>query len=252
MQCRVCAGGNHRVMRDHQNRFVVLADQLVDKSHDLIGALAVQVAGGLIAKQEGRVRDDGPRDGDALFLPPGKLPRIVIHAVGEIDDTESGFHVFAPLRLRELGQQQRKLDVLKRREHGNQVVHLKNKADMARSPVREFAPRHVRDFVTVNSNAAGGGYVETTEKIEQRGLAGAAGTHESDKVTLVHIEIETLEDLNIFASSAVGLVQPANSHEAGRTAVSIHSNHIQLLLSDFNLATLVQTFRPLDHQGVAR
>src|SRR6266851_6997229 len=251
MQCRVCARGDDRVVRDHQNGFVVLADQLIDEGHDFIGALAVQVARGLIAKQESRVRDDGARDGDALFLSAGKLPRIVIHAVGEIDDGESGFHVLAALRLGKLGQEQRKLDVLKRREHGDEVVHLENKTDVAGAPLRQLAARHVRNFVTVDGDAARGGHVETTQEIEQRGLAGAAGPHKRDEVTLVDVEIQALENLDFFAAAAVSLVQTANLDEAGRTTISIDSDHAWLLLTDFNFFTIVQTFRPLDDQGVA-
>src|SRR5712691_8699603 len=192
MQRRVRARGNYGIVRDHQNRFVVLADQLVNEGHDFIRALAVQVAGGLIAKQESRVRDNGASNGDALLLPAGKLARIVMHAIGQIDDAERGFHVLAALRFRELGEQQWKLDVLIGGEHGNQVVHLKYETDVASAPLRKLARGHVRDFVAVNSDAASRGHVEAAEKIEQRGLAGAAGAHESHKVTLVDVEIQAL------------------------------------------------------------
>ncbi len=87
MQCRVCACGNNRVVRDHQNRFVVLADQLIDEGHDFIGALAVQVAGGLVAEEERGVGDYGASDSDALLLSAGELARVVMHAIGQIETT---------------------------------------------------------------------------------------------------------------------------------------------------------------------
>jgi hypothetical protein len=62
--------------------------------------------------------------------------------------------VLAPLGLRELGQQQRKFDVLERRQHRNQVVHLKNESHVPRAPLRQFARRHVRDFIAVHGDAA--------------------------------------------------------------------------------------------------
>src|SRR5213079_1455018 len=124
MQCGVCTRGNNRVMRDHQNRFIVLADQLIDEGHDFIGALAVQVAGGLVAEQEGGVGNYGASDSAALLLSAGELTGVVMHAIGQIDDAKSGFDVLAAIRFGQLGQEKRKLDVLIGGEHGNEVVHL--------------------------------------------------------------------------------------------------------------------------------
>src|SRR5713226_8764514 len=145
--------------------------------------------------------------------------------------TPSAVYVLAALRFRELGQQQWKLDVLIGGEHGNQVVHLKYETDVASAPLRKLARGHVRDFVAVNSDAAGRGNVKSAEQIEQCGLAGAAGAHESHKVTLVHVKIQALQHLNFLAAAAVGLVQSANFDEAGRTTIAIDSYH-PLLLTD--------------------
>src|SRR5947208_15286754 len=90
MQCGVCTRGNNRVMRDHQNRFIVLADQLIDEGHDFIGALAVQVAGGLVAEQEGGGGNYGASDSDALLLSAGRLTGVVMHAIGPLDGSQSG------------------------------------------------------------------------------------------------------------------------------------------------------------------
>ena len=78
---------------------------------DLVGALAVEVAGGLVAQQEGRVGHDRARDRDALLLPARELTREVVHAVLEAHDPERRLDVLAPLRLRERREQQRQLDV---------------------------------------------------------------------------------------------------------------------------------------------
>ena len=124
-------------------------------SHDFVGALAVQVAGRLVAEQESRVGDDGAGNGDALLLSAGELARIMIHALGEADDAERGFNVLAPLGFGELGEEQRQLDVLKGREHGDEVVHLEDEADVACAPLGELTGGHVRDFVASDGDAAG-------------------------------------------------------------------------------------------------
>ena len=62
--------------------------ELLEQREDLVGALAIEVAGGLVGDDDGRVVDDGARDGDALLLPARELPRVVAHAVLEADDAE--------------------------------------------------------------------------------------------------------------------------------------------------------------------
>ena len=77
-----------------------------EKIEDLLTALAVEIASGLVAEEQGRVADDGARDTDSLFLATGELPRIVTRAVGEPDDVECGGDVMATLGTAETGEKQ--------------------------------------------------------------------------------------------------------------------------------------------------
>ena len=95
--------------------------------------LRVEVAGRLVGDEDGRVGDDGARDGDALLLAAGELPRVVVHAVVEADDVAAPSRRARAARFFEsLREQQRQLDVLERGEHRDQVVHLEDEADVAR------------------------------------------------------------------------------------------------------------------------
>src|SRR5579864_107116 len=250
MERGVSARRNHGVVRHHQNGFAVLAHKLLDERHDLVGALSVEIAGGLVAKQERRVRNNGAGDSHALLLTSGKLPRVVIHAVSQADHRECRLHVLAALRAGEFGQKQRKLDVLISRENGNEVIHLENESHVPRPPVRELAPGHMRDFVAVHGDATCGRHVQAAEEVEQGGLAGAAGAHERDKVTLVYIQLKPLEHLNFFSTAAVGFVQAADADEALRIAASINTYHALLLLAEFDFVTIMQTLWPFDEDRI--
>src|SRR5215467_10084059 len=103
MQRGVRARRDDRVVRDHQNGFAVLAHELFDERHDFVGALAVEVAGRLVAKEESWVRNNSASDRHALFLTSGKLPRVMMHAVGEADDGERSLHVLPAVRTGKLG-----------------------------------------------------------------------------------------------------------------------------------------------------
>src|ERR1700677_5195277 len=91
--------GGGWVMGDHQNGLAVFLREASEQVENLIGALAVEVAGGLVAEQESGGSNNRAGDGDALFLSAGKLARIVIHTVAETYDSQGGFHVLAPLGL---------------------------------------------------------------------------------------------------------------------------------------------------------
>ena len=52
----------------------------------------------------------------------------------EADDGESGLHMRAALRLGEVGEQQRQLHILKRGEHGDEVIHLEDEPNVASAP----------------------------------------------------------------------------------------------------------------------
>ena len=94
-------------MRDHQDGFAIFLHEPDDEAHDFVGALAVQVTGGLVAQEEGRVGDDGAGDGYALFLSARELARVVVHAIAETHDVECGFDVLAAVGFREIREQER-------------------------------------------------------------------------------------------------------------------------------------------------
>ena len=74
------------VMGDHDNCLAVFAIEQFEQIENLVGGLAVEIAGGLVANQYARVGDDGPGDGDALLLPAGEFAGFVAGAVGQTDD----------------------------------------------------------------------------------------------------------------------------------------------------------------------
>ena len=140
MQHHVRAGGNQRVVRDHQDGLVVFAHQFLNERHDFIGALAVKVAGGLVAEEKGGIGDDGAGDGDTLLLSAGELAGKMTRRGRGSPTMESAASTCSRRADRErLREEQRKLNILVRREHRNEVVHLKDKPDVAGAPFGELA-----------------------------------------------------------------------------------------------------------------
>src|SRR5262245_14374644 len=221
-----------RVVGDHQRGLSVIPHEAVEQIQDLIGALAVEVAGGLVAEQKGRIGDDRPRDPDPLLLPARELARIVTHAVAQADDLQSRLDVTPALRLRQAGKQERELHVLERGEHGNQVVHLEDEPDVARAPRGQLAGGHVRQLVTRDGDTAGRGHVEAAEQIEQGGLAGAARAHECHEVAGVDVEVQSLQHVDLLATAPIDLAEPARSDQALAVSATVDTNHQSSLRLD--------------------
>src|SRR5438874_241147 len=136
----------------------------------------------LVSEQQRRIRDDRPRDRDALLLSARELPRVVLLAIGQPDDAERRHHVLAALFLGERGQQQRQLDVLERRQHGNQVVELKDEADVARAPRGQRAFREAADLGAADANRAARGTIDAGQQVEQRRLARSRRPHQPEEI----------------------------------------------------------------------
>ena len=73
------------VVGDHDDGLAVLAVQHLQQVQHLVGGLAVEVAGRLVADQQGRIGDQRAGDGDALRLAAGQFAGLVLGAVGEAD-----------------------------------------------------------------------------------------------------------------------------------------------------------------------
>ncbi len=94
------ASGDDGIVRDHQDGFPVPVHKFLDESHDFVSALAVQVAGRLVTEEESGIGNNGASDGHALFLAAGKLPRVMLHAIGKTNNRERGFDVLAAVGTR--------------------------------------------------------------------------------------------------------------------------------------------------------
>ena len=73
-----------------------------EEVEDLLAGLGVQVAGGLVGQQQGRVVDQGPGDGHPLLLAAGELGRLVVQAVPQPHPVEQRLGAVADLLVREL------------------------------------------------------------------------------------------------------------------------------------------------------
>ena len=66
-------GGHVPLVRDHEHGDALVHIQAPQQFHDFVTALRVEVAGGLVRQQHGRLGDDGAGNGHALLLAAGQF-----------------------------------------------------------------------------------------------------------------------------------------------------------------------------------
>mmetsp|Transcript_44842 Transcript_44842/g.105637 ORF Transcript_44842/g.105637 Transcript_44842/m.105637 type:complete len:227 (+) Transcript_44842:1747-2427(+) len=171
----------------------MLAVEGLQQGQHVLGGLAVQVTGGLVADQQHRVADDGPRDGHPLLLAAGQLGRLVRRTVGQAHQLQRDGRALPALAGRQLGQQQRQLDILLRRQRRHQVVELEHEADLGRPPFGQGRTRELVDALTAHGDGTAAGRVQPTHQIEQRGLARARAGHQVVGCHAVALEVRAVE-----------------------------------------------------------
>ena len=184
------ARGGARIVGHHQDGLARLAVQRLEKVEHRIARLAVEVAGRLVAQQEQRIGDDGARDADPLFLAAGQFGRAVPGAVGKTDECQRRAGAAQPLGGRQVGQQQRQLDIALGGQHRQQVVGLEDEADVARAPAGEIGVAQPVDRQALDLDAARGRPVEAADQVEERALARSGRPHQRDVVTAGDVEVE--------------------------------------------------------------
>src|SRR6476661_319339 len=80
--------GRLRIMRDHDDGLAVVAIEHLQQLQDLLGRVPVEVAGRLVADEEGRVGHDRARDRHALLLAAGQFVGLVRAAIGQADQLQ--------------------------------------------------------------------------------------------------------------------------------------------------------------------
>ena len=122
-------------MGDHQQGDAQLLVEPLQEIENLVGRVGIEVAGRFVGDDEFGMRHDGAGDADALFLSARELAGIVIGAIRQIHCRQGDADASTAFVPRHRQEQQRQLDVFVGRQHGDQVVGLKDVPDVGGPPV---------------------------------------------------------------------------------------------------------------------
>ena len=110
----------------------------------------------------------------------------------------------AALFLGQIREQQRQFHVFERREHGDQVVELKDEADVTSAPRGQRALRQGADFRIADADRAARRPIDAGEEVQQCGLARAGRAHQSQEVALGDGDRDAIEHRDFDRVAFVG------------------------------------------------
>ena len=122
-------------------------------------------------------------------------------------------HVLAAIGLGERREQQGQLDVLVRREHGDQVIELKHESDVSRAPAGQLRLAEFRDVGAGDRDLTLVGAIDTRDQIEERGLSRSGRAHQAEELSLGDVERNVVQHRNRHAVAPVGLGHTANLND---------------------------------------
>src|SRR5438477_8874503 len=220
------------IVRHHHD---CLSERLVERGEQtehVFGALAIEISRGLVGHDDLRIGDDRARDGDALLLAAGELAGSVVGAIREVDQLEREIDASLALRFRERSEEERQLDVLRRRQHRHQVVELEDEPDVAGPPGGPSALPHATDVLAGDAHRPRGGLIDSRDQVEQRGLSRTGRTHQRLERAFRNVEVDAVEHGQLLPVAVVDRPQTADladrtrrARRLARAAVDLHFAH---------------------------
>src|SRR5580704_6035728 len=148
------------IVRDKEDSSVIFTMQIVQEAKDLYSGGRVEVAGGFVAKQDGRTKNERAGDGHALALASGKLVRAMVRTHFESHSLEHGCGTVVGFLPAHTLQTERKGHIFERAERGEKVESLEDHPKFF--PPQAGAPVviEVGQLDALQLDRAGGGLVQ--------------------------------------------------------------------------------------------
>jgi sphingomyelin phosphodiesterase acid-like 3 len=191
--------------------------EAVEEGQDLALVLAVEVAGGLVGEDQGRLVGQGPGDGHPLPFSHGKAARPMGLAMGQAHLGEEAGGPLGSLGAGPGGLEHRDLDVLQRGQGGDQVEGLEDEAD-AQGP--EPIQVHRRERCPAKADLAAVGAVQAAQDVQECALAAAAGAGDGHEFALGDLQVDASEGMDVAVG--VGLLQAESPQQRGRPVGLTH------------------------------
>src|SRR5215216_4720720 len=198
-------GRDPGVVGDHDHRDPAVGVEAGQQLQHLVARARVEVAGGLVGQQHGRLGDQGPGNGHALLLAARELGGPVLEPVPEPDRLQGLGGQAAALPPAQPPVDQRQADVGHRRGPGQQLEALEHEAHDPVADRGQLVPGQPGHVPSVEPQRPRGRPVQPAEQPEQGRLARPARPHDGHGVAPLHHQVDPVKGPHLDPVQAVHL-----------------------------------------------
>ena len=187
-------------MGDDDDRNALLAASVLQQLQDLLAGFIVKCARGLVAQKQLGVLCQCAGNGHALLLAARKLRGEVGEALTQANLAK---RLLGIERIR--ADLRRKLNIFERRQVGDQIVELEDKADVGAAVFHELRLVSGAHIAPVHRHGAGSRRIHAAQNVERRGLAGTRSTQNDGELAALDRKARAVECVNAGVALAVCL-----------------------------------------------
>ena len=191
---------------------------------DVLGHVGIQLAGGLVGQQQGRVVGQGHRDGDPLLLAAGQFRGVTPALVRHLQGVQQFFRPLATLPPVHAGDGLGKLDVVPHIQVGDQVAArgLPDEPHLTTTILHQLLIADVQQVPFAHPDPARRWALQAGQDVEQCGLARTAGAHNANQLARFHLQIDTAQRDHFQIRRLVDFEEIVGLHIGRKSIVVFH------------------------------
>ncbi len=209
------------IVGDQHQRLSGVA-QLGEQPEDLVGRVAVEVAGRFVGQHHQGLVDQRPGQRHPLQLPAGEPVGQVSRPVGHIQPFEQLGRTSPCRPPGRADQQRRELDVLDGGELVDKVERLEHEPDRAAPQLGPCRLRQPVDALVAQGQRAGVGSLQPTQQVQQGGLAAPARSHDRHGLALLDGQVDTVDGANRHTITPEVAAQTLGPHDSAHRVLPVH------------------------------
>src|SRR5579862_4225064 len=191
------------IVGDHDDGLTEIFVQLPENFKNGVGTTSIEIAGGLISKDDFRLVDEGAGDGHALLLAAGEFRGLVIEASGDAEELGEDVEAvrIEAVTVNVLSER----DVVAGSERRQKIEFLEDEADFVAAKVGAGGVAEGGKVVPIEHDTASGGAGEGAHDVEHGRFAASRGAHDREKIAGHNVDADTTKSGNFELTRAIDL-----------------------------------------------
>ena len=203
--------------------------ELLEDAQDFFTGRRIEVAGGFVREEQGRVVDQSSGDSHSLLLAARELRRFVVEMFPQTNSLQqlSGPLASFPVGGVLHGIRERHHHIFESTGAGQQIEVLEDEANLLITQHGPPVSRQLHDILPVKPVIPGSGMIETPQDIHERRLARSGGAHQSNEVSLSDVQRDALQHGDGDFAKLIGFINILQRNERHVMLSDRHDHDLQ-------------------------